>query len=232
MCGRVYLKSTLAEMVRAFSFADPAGVGSLDNQLPRYNGAPRQFYPIIMRSELSKGTSHFTSAQWGLIPSWSKDGGKGGKPPPINAKAETIASNGLFRRPYASKRCLIPIDGFFEWKDIHGTGKDKQPFAIAMRDGSPFALAGIYDQWLNPETKEVVTTFCVVTCEPNEMMATIHDRMPVILDPTDYDRWIGPEPDPRDLMKPFPAERMTMWPIGRNVGNVRNNTPDLLDPIE
>jgi len=116
-----------------------------------------------------------------------------------------------------SKRCLIPIDGYFEWRDIHGTGKDKQPYAIAMKDGSPFALAGIFDIWRNPATGELVQTFCVVTCPPNELMATIHDRMPVILAPADYARWIGPELDP-DLTKPFPSDLMTMWKIGRKVG--------------
>lgn len=231
MCGRVYIKSTLAEMVRSFSFADSAGVGALDNSFPRYNGAPRQVYPIIVQDELIKTTAGFVSASWGLIPSWQKEVGSG-RPPPINARAETIATNGLFKRPYASKRCLIPIDGFFEWKDIHGTGKDKQPYAIAMKDGSPFALAGIFDLWKNPETGELVRTFCVVTCEPNELMATIHDRMPVILAARDYERWIGPEADPADLMKPFPAALMTMWPIKRDVGNVRNDRPDLIEPIE
>ncbi|MGE3364020.1 MAG: SOS response-associated peptidase [Rhizobiaceae bacterium] len=232
MCGRVYVRSTLAEMVRRFSFADATGVDVLSNQFPRYNGAPRQVYPIIVMDEVAKGTSMFTSATWGLVPSWQKEPpGPGQRPPPINAKSETIATNGMFKRPYASKRCLIPIDGFFEWKDIHGTGKDKQPYAIAMKDGSPFALAGIYDDWRNPKTGEVVRTFCVVTCPPNELMTTIHDRMPVILHPESYARWIGPELDPSDLMRPFPAELMTMWPIKRDVGNVRNDRPDLLDPL-
>jgi putative SOS response-associated peptidase YedK len=231
MCGRVYVKSTIPEMIKRFGFADPGEIERLSNGFPRYNGAPRLVYPIIVMDELMKGTAGFASATWGLVPYWSKDGG-GGRPPPINARAETIATNGLFRRCYASKRCLIPIDGFFEWKDIFGAGKNKQPYAIAMKDGSPFALAGIHDVWRDPATGENVRTFCVVTCEPNELMATIHDRMPVILAPEDYARWLGPEPDPRDLMRPFPAERMTMWKIGRNVGNVRNDTPDLIDPVE
>jgi len=115
------------------------------------------------------------------------------------------------------------------WKDVHGKGKNKQPYAIAMTDDSPFALAGIYDVWRNVATGEKLTTFCIVTCEPNELMATIHDRMPVILDPSDYGRWLSLKPAPRDLMKPFPADKMTMWPIGRNVGSPKNNTPDLLD---
>jgi putative SOS response-associated peptidase YedK len=137
----------------------------------------------------------------------------------------------LFRRAYQGRRCLVPIDGFFEWRDIFGTGKDKQPYAIAMRDGSPFALAGIYDDWRDP-AGVLIRTFCVITTSANELMATIHDRMPVIIDKADYDRWLGEELDPRDLLKPYPSELMTMWPIKRAVGSPRNNTPDLLDPIE
>lgn len=216
-------------MVRGFSFARPDAVAGLANSFPRWNGAPRESYPIIVMDELSTGTSMFVSASWGFIPYFSKDGGKG-KPPPINARGETIATNGLFKRAYAMRRCLVPIDGFFEWKDIHGTGKNKQPYAIAMRDGSPFALAGIYDEWRDSAAGAVVRTFAIVTCQPNELMAEIHDRMPVILHREDYSRWIGPESDPADLIAPFPSELMTMWPIGRDIGNVRNNRPDLLDP--
>jgi putative SOS response-associated peptidase YedK len=138
----------------------------------------------------------------------------------------------MFRRAYASRRCLVPIKGFFEWKDIHSTGKNKQPYAIAMESGEAFALAGLWESWRDPQTGLDQRTFTIVTCEPNEMMATIHDRMPVILHPEDYDRWLGSDPDPSDLMAPFPAEMMTMWPIGKGVGSPKNNTPDILDPVD
>ncbi|MBA8905479.1 SOS response-associated peptidase [Aminobacter ciceronei] len=231
MCGRVFVRSTLAEMVRGFSFADPGDVGALDNSFPRYNGAPSLVYPVIVQDEAQKGSAMFVQAKWGLVPSWQKEAGTG-RPPPVNARSETIATNGLFKRAYASRRCLVPIDGYFEWHDIHGTGKDKQPYAIAMKDGSPFALAGIVDLWRNPETGELLRSFAIVTCSPNELMATIHDRMPVILAPVDYQRWIGPDADPAELMKPFPAGLMTMWKIGRKVGSPKNDTPDILDPAE
>lgn len=132
----------------------------------------------------------------------------------------------MFKSAYASKRCLIPIDGYFEWKDIHGTGKEKQPYAMAMKDGSPFALAVIFDIWRNPSTGELVRTYSVVTCAPNDLMATIQDRMPVILASTDYARWIGPEADTADLMRPFPSELTTIWPISRKVGSPKNDTLD------
>lgn len=126
----------------------------------------------------------------------------------------------------------MPINGFFEWKDIFGTGKNKQLYAIAMTDDSPFALAGIWDTWRDPATSAEVRNFAVVTCAPNEMMASIHDRMPVILHREDYERWLSPEPDPDDLMKPFPASQMKMSPIGRKVGSPKNDTPDILDEID
>ncbi|NRP19503.1 putative SOS response-associated peptidase YedK [Ensifer adhaerens] len=234
MCGRVYLKTNLEGLLRAFSFAKREGVEGLANQLPRFNGAPSQYYPIIIRDVIrDDGVMGpvFISARWGLIPSWVKER-KPGQPAPINAKAETIATNGMFRGAYKSRRCLVPIDGFFEWKDIHGTGKNKQPYAIAMKSGEPFVLAGLWETWRDPATDEDTRTFCVVTCEPNAMMATIHDRMPVILRRQDYDRWLSPETEAHDLMMPFPAELMMMWKIGTKVGSPKNNEVDILDPVE
>lgn len=226
MCGRVHVKRSLAELVRAFSFADPGGAERLANQFPRYNGSPGELYPIIIVDELVRRSSAFVSAKWGFIPRWSKDASGGFKP--INAKAESIKTNGLFRGAYRSTRALMPIDGYFEWRDIHGTGKDKQPYAIAMASGQPFALAAVWDEWVHPDTRETIRTFAVVTCQPNEKMAEIHDRMPVILAPADYDRWLFDE-DPEDLMAPFPADQMTMWKVRPKF---KGNTPDILDPVE
>lgn len=100
-----------------------------------------------------------------------------------------------------------------------------------MKSGEPFAMAGIWEEYADKSTGELIRTFAIVTCEPKELMATIHDRMPVILAPEDYMRWLGPEQDPRDLMKPFPSDLMAMWPIDSKVGSPRNNTPDIIDRI-
>ena len=154
MCGRVYIKADLQTMVSAFSFANSDGIQGLANQLPRYNGAPTQTYPIIIRDVIRDPDLFgpvFVSARWGLLPRWATDPQGGGRPPPINARCETIATNGIFKAAYRSRRCLVPIDGFFEWKDIHGTGKNKQPYAIALKSGTPFALAGIWETWRDPE---------------------------------------------------------------------------------
>ena len=171
-------------------------------------------------------------ANWGFIPYWANDRLSGGKRAPINARCETIAANGMFKEAYSRRRALMPITGYFEWKDIFGTGRNKQPYAIGMKDDSPFALAAIWDSWRDPDTRQEVRTFAVVTCEPNVMMARIHDRMPVILKREDWERWLSDEPHPRDLMKPFPSDLMKMWPVDGKVGNVNNDTADILDPVE
>lgn len=212
----------------SFGFAQRSeGLDAMGNTFPRWNGAPRQEYPIIVREE-ETGQPIFKRARWGFIPRNNKD--NTGGPQPINARSETIASNYMFRWSYRNQRALMPIDGFFEWKDIHGTGKNKKPYAIAMKSGGPFALAAVWDSWRDPLNSGIeLRTFAVVTCEPNIMMSRIHDRMPVILHEKDYKRWLSDEEDPADLMKPFDSELMTMWPIGSKVGSPKYNEPDILD---
>jgi SOS response associated peptidase (SRAP) len=127
--------------------------------------------------------------------------------------------------------CIVPVDGFFEWKAIRGQ-KAKQPYAIAMKDGAPFGIAGIWENWKDPAFGDWVRTFAIITTDANELVADIHDRMPVILSRYDYARWLGEEPDPRDLMRPFPAELMRMWPISTRVNKPENDDPSIVEPIE
>ena len=134
--------------------------------------------------------------------------------------------------PMPKRRCLVPVDNFFEWKAIKGE-KAKQPYAIAMKDGSPFAIAGIWEGWKHPETGEVMRTFAVITTEANELVAEIHNRMPVIIAPENYDRWLSPiEPDPRDLLAPYPSEPIVIWPISMRVNAPRNDSEDILERVE
>ena len=110
----------------------------------------------------------------------------------------------MFRQAYAKRRCIVPVDNFFEWKAIKGEAK--QPYAIALQSGKPFGIAGIWEGWKHPETGEVIRTFCIITCPANELVGNIHDRMPVILPPEAYERWLANiEPDPRDLLVPVPG---------------------------
>lgn len=235
MCGRVNIKTNLDEMLRAFSFTQRSEeVDRAANQFPRYNGAPGLDYPIIIRDVVRDAAEPifgavFKMARWGLIPHFAKARNEGFKH--INARGETVATNGIFRNAYRTRRALMPVTGYFEWQDIFGTGKNKQPYAIAMADGSPFCLAAIWQNWRDQATGEEVTSFCIITCEPNEMMSRIHNRMPVILHREDYDRWLSDEPDPGDLLKPFPSELMNMWKVDRKVGNSRNDSADILEEV-
>ena len=120
------------------------------------------------------------------------------------------------------------MDGFFEWRAIKGA-RAKQPYAIAMKDRSPFGLAGIWENWRDPNTGEWERTFAIITVPSNELVGKIHNRMPAILEPKSYDRWLGPEPDPHDLLITYPSEPMTMWPISTRVNKPENDDPSLLD---
>jgi putative SOS response-associated peptidase YedK len=160
--------------------------------------------------------------RWGLIPFWSKDAKVGFST--INAKAETVATAPAFREAFKTRRCLIPADAFYEWQKIGA--KTRQPFDIGMKDGSPYAFAGLWERWRDPATKEPLETFAVITTDPNELLQPLHDRMPVILEPKDYDRWLQPgDPahPPIDLLRAFQAEQMTAWRVDPRVGNVRND---------
>ncbi len=192
----------------------------------RYNGAPSQDFWVIRRHP-ETGLYHRDRLIWGLIPAWVKEANGGRKP--INARGETVTTLPSFRAAYAKRRCLIPIDNFFEWRK---TALPKQPFAIAMKDRAPFALAGVWENWRHPVTGDYIRTFCILTCPANALIATIHDRMPVIIPAHAYDRWLSPlEADPRDLLAPYPSDEMTMWAISARVNAPRNDDPSILSPI-
>jgi putative SOS response-associated peptidase YedK len=124
----------------------------------------------------------------------------------------------------------VPVDGFFEWKAIKGQ-RAKQPFAIAMKDGSPFGIAGLWENWKSIETGEWLRTFAIITVPANELVAAIHDRMPAILHKEDYDRWLGTDLDPRDVLRPFPSELLRMWTIATRVNSPMNDDEELLTEI-
>jgi putative SOS response-associated peptidase YedK len=148
-----------------------------------------------------------------------------------NGRPSVCANVDIFRDAYGRRRCIIPVDGFFEWKAIKGQ-KAKQPYAIAMKDGSPFGLGGLWENWKDPASGEWIRTFAIITTDANELVAEIHDRMPLILAPGDYFRWLSEEPDPDDLLRVFPAEPMRMWPISTRVNKPENDDPSILEPIE
>ena len=125
----------------------------------------------------------------------------------------------------------MPVDGFFEWKAIKGQ-KTKQPYAISMKDGKPFGIGGLWENWKDPASGEWIRTFAIITTDANSLVADIHDRMPLIFAPENYARWLSDEPDPADLMQPFPSELMRMWPISTRVNKPENDDPSIIEPIE
>jgi putative SOS response-associated peptidase YedK len=227
MCGRITQKSNPRVLgLKIATLVEPLYA---DNTPPRYNGAPGQEHWVIRQSPKT-GERTLDRLWWGLIPYWTKDA-KGGRKP-INAKSETVASLPSFRDAYKRRRCLLPIDSFFEWKPIEGQ-KTKQPYAIGMKSGEPFALAAIWENWQRPETEEWMRTFAVLTCPANELMADIHDRMPVIVPLESYDRWLGTlDPNPLDLLTPFPSGPMAKWPVSTRVNKPDNDDAAILTPSE
>jgi putative SOS response-associated peptidase YedK len=134
----------------------------------------------------------------------------------------------MFRDAYALRRCIVPVYGFFEWRAIRAV-RAKQPYAIAMKDVSPFGLAGLWENWKNPNTREWERSFAIITVPSNNLVAQIHNRMPAILEPKSYDRWLGTEPDPHVPRITYPSEPMTMWPVSTRVNKPEDDDPTLLD---
>jgi putative SOS response-associated peptidase YedK len=194
----------------------------------RYNAAPSQEL-LVIRQNHKTGERSIDLLKWGLIPHWCSDP-RGGRRP-INAKAESVARLPSFKEAYALRRCIVPVDGFFEWRAIKGA-RAKQPYAIAMKDGSPFGLAGLWENWRNPNTGEWERSFAVITVPSNELVGQIHNRMPAILERERYDRWLSLEPDPHELLISYPSEAMTMWPISTRVNKPENDEPSILDRVE
>ena len=168
---------------------------------------------------------------WGLIPSWAKDPKIGNRM--INARAETLTEKPAYRAAFRRRRCLVLADGFYEWR-LEGDGKRKTPMYIRLADGNPFAFAGLWEIWQSPDGS-TIPSCTIITTEPNAMMASIHNRMPVILPEAAYSQWLAPgEQDPTDLLgllRPYPEEEMSAYPISRLVNDPRNESPDCILPL-
>lgn len=199
MCGRFFLITDLAKIAEEF------GIGRiLADFKPDRNVAPGQYIPVLINQN---GQNIMTSLRWGLIPSWAKEASVGNKM--INARAKTVAAKPSFKNAFQRRRCLIPVDGFYEWQK---SGKGKEPFSISLRSGKPFCLAGLYEHWLSPD-KKPIQTCTIITTEANELVKSIHDRMPVIIESKFYNFWMNPDNHDQAgllaLLKPYPAGEMT-----------------------
>lgn len=187
----------------------------------RYNCAPSQKLAVISNED----PGILSIYQWGLIPFWAKEKTIGNKL--INAKSETILEKPSFRNSFRHRRCLVPADGYYEWKK----DADKTPFRITLKDKSPFAFAGIWDRWTDP-AGEPVDSFSIITTASPPGMIEIHERMPVILDPENEKRWLGKtnEDELIGMLKAFPTEKLTAFPVSKLVNSPRNDTREILIP--
>lgn len=222
MCGRFSL-STPAEIL-----ADRFQLTSAPSLAPRYNIAPTQPVAAVRLTPGHEGRM-LELLRWGLIPPWAKDPSLGAQL--INARAETAATKPAFRAAFRQRRCLVPADGFYEWQR---EGLRKQPFYIRMRDGKPFAFAGLWEHWEGLDGA-AIDSCALLTTEPNELLRPVHDRMPVILDPRDYELWLDPEVRKLErltpLLRPYPPEDMTAYPVSPRVNNPRNDDPLCTEPL-
>jgi putative SOS response-associated peptidase YedK len=229
MCGRYVRKSTRREIAAWFGVEAGDEDPYTDEWVASYNVAPQTFQPVV-RLNRDTGMREIALMRWGLIPYWAKDAKIGYST--INAKAETVATAPAFREAFKRRRCLVPADAFYEWQKLDP--KHKQPFAIALASREPYGFAGLWERWKDPATREWLETFSIITTDPNQVVAPLHNRMPVIIERKDYARWLGgPGGDsaqlPLDLLRPFPAEQMIAWKVDKAVGNVSNDAAQLLE---
>ena len=230
MCGRFTLTADLDEVQRRFDFIERDLVVSR-----RYNIAPTDAVVAVRRRASDGGAhNHGEVMRWGLVPYWSKTGPKG--PPAINARDDKIETSRMFAAAFERRRCLVPADGFYEWRKT-GSGKNaaKVPLRFTLKGGGLFAFAGVWESWRGPEG-ERVQSCAVITTAPNELMAPVHDRMPVILPEEAEDAWLDPAPRDvaalRALLKPIPAHSMECYVVSPTVNYVKNDGPSCIAPAE
>jgi len=223
MCGRYSLTMAPEALRRLFDF------DTTPNLQPRYNVAPTQSLPVLRTTGGGKGRE-LAMLNWGFIPSWAKEASTGGKM--INARSETVAEKPSFRDAFQHRRCLVPADGFYEWRR---EGEVKQPFRIGMKGGKPFAFAGLWECWEGTGDETAVETFTILTTVANRKLRPIHHRMPAILAPESYGIWLDTRPDNTNralsVLKPFSDEPMAFYRVSTRVNGPRNDDPDCVKPI-
>lgn len=221
MCGRFTMTVGNAEIMKRFHVDQ-----LLFEPLASFNIAPSQIVPAI----INEGTNKLVAFKWGLIPSWAKDPHVGSKM--INARSETAARKPAFRTAFKKRRCLVVADGFYEWKH---EGKKKIPYYIRLKSGELFGFAGLYDCWSSPEGEEIKTC-TILTTEANELLQSIHDRMPVIIDAEYEALWLSPTINNmnqlQSLLKPFSSEKLILYPVTGAVGRPDYNTPECIAPLK
>lgn len=217
MCGRFQLKPD-QDWTEAFGVEPP-------DLPPRYNIAPSQDI-VAVRLDPAR-VRRASLLHWGLVPHFADDPAVGNRM--INARSETVARKAAFREPFQKRRCLVPADGFYEWRRV---GRARDPFLLKMRDDRPFAFAGVWDRW--KKGGEPLESCAILTTAANELVARVHDRMPVILDRDAYDLWLDPDAPEDELhrvLRPFPAEEMVAVPVSPRVNSPAFDDPQCESPV-
>jgi putative SOS response-associated peptidase YedK len=221
MCGRFALTVELDALMEAFP-----GFTLPQNLSPRYNIAPTQPVPVIPNDD----EQQVKLFRWGLIPFWAKDPTIGNRM--INARAETLAQKPSFKTAYQRRRCLVLTDGFYEWRKEAGR-RTKTPYFIQLSSGKPFAFAGLWEVWKQEDSP--IYSCTIITTKPNAVVAPIHNRMPVVLPPSAYDRWLDPDEHHTEtlqpLLKPYPASDMVAYEVSTVVNNPSNDVPECVEPV-
>lgn len=222
MCGRFTQQRPTSELAEIFGAEDLA-----DDPGERYNVAPTDPAAVVVQRDDRRAVVAY---RWGLVPHWATDAR--GAARAINARAETVASVPTFRNAFRRRRCIVPVDGFYEWRR---EGTVRQPFLIRRVDRRPLALAGLWAGWRDPSSGEVRRSFTIVTTRPNELVSVLHDRMPVVLAPGAWENWLDAElrdvGELRGLLEPAPDGELEMFAVGRHVNDVRRNGPELVEPL-
>jgi putative SOS response-associated peptidase YedK len=224
MCGRFTLTTSVRDLANLFE-ATEVQVPAVQ---PRFNIPPTAQVLAVRRLPGHEGRQ-LVPLRWGLIPTWAQDPAIGNRL--INARAETVAEKPAFRDAFRKRRCLVLADGFFEWKK---KGGKKEPYLVRMRDGKPFAFAGLWDRWHDLD-KQTVESCTILTADANELVRPLHNRMPVILEPGAYDPWLDPETHDQQKLEPllhsYPAVEMTAFPVNARVNSPRNDDPTCIEPV-
>jgi putative SOS response-associated peptidase YedK len=225
MCGRARLSSDVSEIKIAFGIPPER---PSPNFPPSWNVAPTDPLPIV-RFDANEKQRSLEIMRWGLIPYWAKDIKIGFST--INARAEEVDTKPAFREAFRQRRCLVPLDSFYEWKK---TPAGKQPYAIGLKGGGLMGMAGLWETWRSKDG-ERIRSFTIVTTMPNELCAELHNRMPVVLKPETWPAWLGEQPatvkDLKAMLAPYPSNDMIAWPVSARVGSVKNNDPSLIEAI-
>ena len=224
MCGR-FVSTTTPQQLAAYFSVDELAVEQVS---PNYNVAPTQSVLVVTENEEHHRV--LDAYHWGLIPPWAKEAKIGNRM--INARAETVAEKPSFKKAFTQRRCLIPADGFYEWKKAKD-GKTKQPYFIHPTDEPVFAFAGLWERWRDPQTEEWMRSCAIIVGEANSVVGPIHDRMPVVVPRDAWDGWLDPENGDVDALKellvPAPAKGVAAYPVRHQVNSPRNNVPENLD---